>query len=694
MGLYNKNEIKVDIGSYRHYWRGIKKVGKAQPLYSKVQTPSGEKEIGSLKVGDEVFTIDGTATKVVGVFPQGKKPIYEIEFTDGSKTRCSDEHLWTFRTRKMKFLKQGFNRTLSLNEIMKANWKTFEIPVADAVEFEEKELPLDPYLLGLLIGDGSLVGNTVSFSNVEGDVLDRLGDKVALYNCSVKKNSEKNCGYTIKKPEFEYKNPIKSILEGLGLFGLYSKEKIVPEIYKLNSYENRLALLRGLMDTDGSVSVDGQLRFNTASPSLATDVRWLVQSLGGIATIHEDKREGKESFYVILRMPEGLIPVTSEKHLKRFGGHNPNMCKFFRSIEKVGEEECVCIKVEDESELYLTDEFIVTHNTTMYRDLILEEYGDSDKGLLISMGNENGYKALDNLTYVEANNWEKFEEIADDLVLNKKENSFHLIAFDTVDELVAITVDYAMRLHKSRTGKDAKSLNEVFGGYGAGRAFVTKQINNQITRLENAGYGLVFIGHTKLKDIKETAESDGYQQLTSNLSTDYDGIFADKADVLATFYTKRIVKNGILEDKERYIYFRNEGFIDCGSRFTGMPDKVEMSAKNYLKAFEQGVLSSMAKKLSPDELARKKELEAKEKQERGLKYSASEDFDPSSGMEKMQTLKDEIVQLYNDLGGKTNAALPELFKQYDPTGNPYRIKDVLKLEELRNKLVEMKKENN
>jgi hypothetical protein len=60
----------------------------------------------------------------------------------------------------------------------------------------------------------------------------------------------------------------------------------------------------------------------------------------------------------------------------------------------------------------------------------------------------------------------------------------------------------------------------------------------------------------------------------------------------------------------------------------------------------------------------------------------------------MQTLKDEIVQLYNDLGGKTNAELPELFKQYDPTGNPYRIKDVLKLEELRNKLVEMKKENN
>lgn len=333
--------------------------------------------------------------------------------------------------------------------------------------------------------------------------------------------------------------------------------------------------------------------------------------------------------------------------------------------------------------------------SSTFRDLIIEAFGSADKGLLISMGNETGYKALDNLIYAEAGTWEKFEEVADDLVLNKKDNSFRLLAFDTVDELVAIAIDYAMRLHKSRTGKDAKSLNEVFGGYGAGRAFVTKNINNQITRLENAGYGLVFIGHTKLKDIKETAESDGYQQLTSNLSTDYDGIFADKADILATFYTKRIVKNGILEDKERYIYFRNEGFIDCGSRFSGMPDKVEMSAKNYIKAFEKGVLSSMAKPLSPEELARKKELETKEKQEKGLKYSESEDFDPSSDMEKKQSLKDEVIRLYNDLGGKSNQSVLDLFKKYEPSkGNPNMIKEVSALEALVDEMKQMKKENN
>jgi hypothetical protein len=329
--------------------------------------------------------------------------------------------------------------------------------------------------------------------------------------------------------------------------------------------------------------------------------------------------------------------------------------------------------------------------TTMFRDLILAEYGDSSKGLLISMGNETGYQALDDLMYVEANNWETFEEIVNDLVLNKKDNSFRLIAFDTVDELVSIGIDFAMRLHKSKTGKEAKSINECFGGYGAGRAFVTKQINGQITRLENAGYGLVFIGHTKLRDIKETAESEGYQQLTSNLSGDYDGIFADKADILATFYTRRIVKNGKLEDKERYIYFRNEGFIDCGSRFAGMPDKVEMSAQNYIKAFEQGVLSSMTRKLSSDELKKLKEIEAKTKVEKGQKYSETEEFDPSSGLDKRQTLKDSILQLYNELGGKTNQTILDLFASYDEQGNPFRVKEVNKLEEINNKLIEMKK---
>jgi predicted transcriptional regulator len=328
--------------------------------------------------------------------------------------------------------------------------------------------------------------------------------------------------------------------------------------------------------------------------------------------------------------------------------------------------------------------------TTLFRDLILEEYGDPNKGLLISMGNETGYQALDGLTYDEAKKWETFEEIVDDLVSNRKDNEFKLIAFDTVDELVAITVDYAMRLHKSRTGKDAKSINEVLGGYGAGREFVKKSINTQISRLENAGYGLIFIGHTKLKDIKETAESEGYQQLTSNLSADYDGLFADKADILATFYNQRIIKDGVLKDKQRYIYFRNDGFIDCGSRFTGMPDKVEMSAKAYLDAFEQGVKASMTNKLSDQEMAALKQKELAEKEAKAKSYTEGSGLEEMEDMEKIPKLREEIIQLYTGFDADKKEEAAKLFKQYDDAGNPNRIKDVSKLEELKAELEVMK----
>jgi hypothetical protein len=239
--------------------------------------------------------------------------------------------------------------------------------------------------------------------------------------------------------------------------------------------------------------------------------------------------------------------------------------------------------------------------TTMFRDLVYAQYGDYKYGLLISTGNETGYKALDNIYAADAPTWDKFVEIVDDLVKSKEENDFKIVAIDTVDELVEIATNKAMEMHQHTTKKIAKSINEVFGGYGAGKRWISKEINKQIVRLERKGYGLIFIGHTKIKDIKETPETEAYQQLTSNLEGGYDSIFADKADILATFATKKIVKEGLLDKVERYIWFRNDGYIDCGSRLAGMPDKVLMTPENYLKAFEDGVRNSMANPATKEE---------------------------------------------------------------------------------------------
>jgi hypothetical protein len=145
---YTLNKIKVDLASYRHYWRGIPKIGKAQPLYSKIQTPYGEVKIGDLEIGDKIFSSNGNITEVLGVYPQGLQNVYEITFTDGVKVRCSDEHLWAVRTKKMKHNGRGFNKILTLKEMLgiglyslrNDNHKNYryEIPLTKEIDYEEQ----------------------------------------------------------------------------------------------------------------------------------------------------------------------------------------------------------------------------------------------------------------------------------------------------------------------------------------------------------------------------------------------------------------------------------------------------------------------------------------------------------------------------------------------------------------------------
>lgn len=313
--------------------------------------------------------------------------------------------------------------------------------------------------------------------------------------------------------------------------------------------------------------------------------------------------------------------------------------------------------------------------TTMFRDLVLEAYTDPSFGLLISTGNETGYKALDSVFAVETKTWDDFVRVVDDLVENGAQHNFKVIAIDTVDELVEIASGKALSVHRTRYGKDAKSLNDALGGYGAGRNYVKKIINEQIARLEAKGYGLIFIGHTKLKDIKETAETDAYQQVASNLEQGYDSIFSDKADIIATFYTKRIVKDGIMDSAERYIYFRNDGFIDCGTRLSGMPDKVGMSANNYIKAFEEGVRSSSKVPMTEEELKLRKEQEIKERKQKTDTYAE----------ESVEEIQRQVIEMCQKLGGSGNQELLDMLDSFGQR-NPNRIKEVGTLKDIRESL--------
>lgn len=288
--------------------------------------------------------------------------------------------------------------------------------------------------------------------------------------------------------------------------------------------------------------------------------------------------------------------------------------------------------------------------TTLFYNLVKEQYGDLNKGLLISLGNELGYKALDSLVYAEAPTWGDMVEIIDTLVEEKENNEFEIVALDTVDEMVKLGMQEVKRLHKKLKGTSVE-FNACFGGYAAPRHKLTELIDEQISRLERAGYGLVFIGHTKIKDIKEK-NGDEYQQLTSNLNSDYDGIFANKADIVMTIVIeKEINESKHIEGIERYMYFRSDGFVDAGGRFTNVPDKIEYGADNYIKAFEQAVKGNIVGKITDKEIEKRKKTEVEERKKMALEYADEIKNNPID-LTRNEELKEFISTKYGELDTK------------------------------------------
>lgn len=289
--------------------------------------------------------------------------------------------------------------------------------------------------------------------------------------------------------------------------------------------------------------------------------------------------------------------------------------------------------------------------TTLFYDLVQEQYHDLDKGLLIAIGDEIGYQALDGLVYVECPTWEDIEDVITELVENKADNNFEVIGLDTVDEWIKLAKEEVKRLHKKAKGQ-AVEFNACFGGYGAPRDKVIELVDDQLARLRKAGYGLVLIGHTKLRDIKEK-NGDEYQQLTSNLSSDYDGIFANKADIVMTIAVeKNIDENKHIDGTTRYMWFRSDGFVDAGGRFSCMPERVEYGADKYIQAFETGVKGAINGKITDKDIQKRKEEEVSERKESATKF-AKESKENKIDVERNAELVAIIQAKYSSLEDAT-----------------------------------------
>jgi phosphate starvation-inducible PhoH-like protein len=372
--------------------------GRAQPVTTPVLTPEGFRRIGALRVGDLVIGSDGRPTPVLGVYPQGVKDVYRVTTQDGASTLACGEHLWFVRTRSdMRHGKPGRVVTTDVMRrrgLRRAHYRNYELPVVAPVEMVARDVPLDPYALGLLLGDGCITtATTPSFTTTDPELAEAVAG--VLPGMEVRRKNE--IDYTLAVPGRRRggvitANPVTQAVRDLGLAGTTSSTKFVPVSYLTNSRDVRLAVLQGLLDTDGGpVRQRGRtcrVQYTTVSDRLRDDVVHLVRSLGGVAYTRTRPAAGRapgrvgdmpvwhrhDAHVVDIRLPEGVAPFRLARKKALYdesGGGRP--MRFVDAIEPAGKAECVCIAVGAQDSLYVTEDFLVTHNTLNDAFIILDE---------------------------------------------------------------------------------------------------------------------------------------------------------------------------------------------------------------------------------------------------------------------------------------------------------------------------------
>lgn len=363
---------------------GFAGTGKAQPLHSLIATPTGFVQMRDIKIGDVVSVPNGQTAKIIGVFPQGWQKVFQIHFRDGSVVEASADHLWIVsdRARCSKPYKSSYRvytTEYMYDRIGKSKGDIrFRIPLPKPVFFVSQPVPLDPYLLGLLIGDGTL-GNSIKITSADKEILNVVAKLIEPLGLELK--HDKRYDHKLKLRDYVpyRKNPLLQVIKKLGLHRKTSRDKYIPEVFLINDEQTRWSLLQGLMDTDGTVDHrTGSLSYSTKSSLLAQNVKQLVESLGGVASVcevsktytYKGQRQAKKSFICNIRVQdtEKVFRLGRKALLTK-----PKQRTIWRSICSItykGEEECQCIMVDHPDHQYLTNNYIRTHNTTIIKYLI------------------------------------------------------------------------------------------------------------------------------------------------------------------------------------------------------------------------------------------------------------------------------------------------------------------------------------
>jgi hypothetical protein len=537
----NYEEIKVDV-DFNYYqnldkrgWRAFKHqeegiefllknkkciladdmgLGKCEFVENEIFTPYGREKIGNIKPGDYVIGSDGKPILVQAVYPQGIKDLYRVTFNDGYSVLVSKDHLWTVssnnsgensKNRENKYhtlsVEEMLDKDLVLskngkgwNKKRKYKFKTFyktndgqnkwQIPIVKPIEFNNNiSLPIDPYLLGVCLGDGHIKDVSVNI-DVHKDDFDELFLGQPIKETKPQRNLR--CGNIF----------LSESLKELKLNQTRSHNKFIPNIYKYSSLEDRLSLLQGLMDTDGHCmkSKNGNFcgtEYSTVSEQLADDLAEIVHSIGGIVrkkskipnyTYKGEKKKGKRVYRLNIKLPEGMKPFRLKRKINEY--NPPKKYKIGRYIKDIKLEkqgEAVCIQVDAEDHLYVTEHGIVTHNT--YQSIVSAIESGAERVLIVCPSSlkinwkrevEN-FCDEDDVSIISGSYWNpsKFTIINYDILKNfhtieekNKEYEDWELRREIVEynpDLIILDEAHYVKNHKSNRGRIIKDLVKRFG---------------------------------------------------------------------------------------------------------------------------------------------------------------------------------------------------------------------------------------
>ena len=360
---------------------GARGGGKLLTLNEVIPTPSGFKTMNEISVGDEVFAWDGSRTKVTGIPFLGEDICYEITLKDGRTITAGQDHLWTV-------MKHGTKRgliTISTKDMLKDYVRerkitdrnpsgkeyVYRIPVNGCVDFPKQDIDLDPYTLGIIIGNG---GCTSCSKNKMQITINKIDYEILKSNIPYRISELKEG----KHISLEFEN-IKDILTKYDLYGKYSYNKSIPKEYLFNDKETRLELLKGLIDSDGTVTKSrGTPSYTTTSEQLADNVCFLVRSLG--YNCRKSKKENvgykdkdgnfihcRDCYNVYIYTDENISKLDrkNEKIVSRTSKYQRSKIDYTTivDIKPIGIQYGKCISVEDDKHCFLAGDFIVTHNS-------------------------------------------------------------------------------------------------------------------------------------------------------------------------------------------------------------------------------------------------------------------------------------------------------------------------------------------